>query len=186
MAIALRLTSDAKRTKRALSRIRKHRVHNAQRKIMDEGGKLAKQAFVREWNAVFDERKRSFPRAVLRVRKSYVNFTTGRVVRPTVLRNIHANDLLRLQLRGGTRKPKGEWLLVPLKKGQRRPRRRYVRGQAVVKYLKRGPDTVYGILVKRAHIRRRFSIRTVERRVERVLPRVAERILRAELRRPVS
>ena len=185
MAIQVRLTSNAKQVKRALKRIRRHRVFNAERQIMDAGANLAKQAFSKEWRATFDEKRRTFPRAVLRVRKSYVNFSTGRIVRPGLLRNIGANDILLLQIRGGVRRPKGQWLLVPQKKGQRKPRRTYLRGQAVMKQLKRG-DQLYGVLTKQARIPRRFSIRAVERRVERVLPRIAERILRAELRRPVT
>lgn len=186
VAIQVRLTSNAKAVKRSLKRIRRHRVFNAERQIMDAGANLAKQAFIREWNAVFDERRRTFPRSVLRIRKSHINFTTGGNVRPALLKNIGANDLLRLQLRGGVRKPQGEWLLVPFKKGQRKPRRSYIAGNFVVKSLKSGRNTVYGVLTKRAQIPKRFSIRAVERRVERVLPRVAERILRRELRRPIT
>ena len=186
MAIRVRLTTNAKEVKRALKRIRRHRVFNAERKMMDAGANLAKQAFVKEWNRTFDVRKRSFPRSVLRIHKAHINFNTGRINRPARLFNFAANRVLLLQIRGGVRKPKGRWLLVPQKKGQRKPRRTYIRGKAVVAYLKTKDDRLYGILAKQARIPRRFSIRAVERRVERVLPRVAERILRAELRRPVT
>ena len=186
MAVAIKLTSNAKAVKRKLKKFRRHRVFNAERQIMDAGAQLAKKTFVRQWKREFDVRRQSFPKAVLRVRKSYINFSTGNVIRSALLRNASANNLLLLQMFGGIRKPRGQWLLVPQKKGQRKPRRRYVRGQAMMKYLKRSPDTVYAILTKQARIPRRFPIRIVQRRVERVLPRVAERILRAELRRPVT
>ena len=186
MAIQVRLTSNAKQVKRALKRIRRHRVFLAEKKTMDAGANLAKQAFVKEWNRTFDVRKRSFPRSVLRIRKAHINFNTGRVNHPARLFNFAANRVLLLQLRGGVRRPKGEWLLVPQKKGQRKPKRTYLRGRAVMVPLKTKADRFYGVLTKTARIPRRFSIRAVERRVERVLPRVAERILRAELRRPVT
>ena len=182
--IELKLTSNAKEVRRKLKRIRRHRVFLAEKKTMDAGAKLAKEAFVKEWRRAFDVKKPTFPGTVLRIRKSHVSFNTGVLNRPARLINVGAGKVLLLQMQGGTRKPRGRALLVPVA-SKRKPRNpTFRRGKAIVISMPRS-ERLYAVLARQVRIPRRFSLSRVERRVERAMLRVGERILRRELARSV-
>ena len=120
-------------------------------------------------------RRRTFPRNVLRVGKSYVR--QGIVARPSRVFSIAADELLEDQIRGGTRRPTGghRRLLVPENK-RRRPRKNIYRAD---KYLfaarKRGPSKYVGTLERKVRIPRRFDLERALRRVgEGASPRIGE------------
>ena len=181
MAVRIRIDSNARAVKRELRRLRRKGVFAAEKSMMDTGAVLLRKSLERQWQADMSPKKKSFPRTVLRSAKSFVNFRTGRLKSPARVFNVAADDLLRLQIRGGTRKAKGRALLIP--PGGKRPRKgkRHSAGRFLWATRKRGPDRYIGVLEKSARIPRRWNIRAAIRRVERVMPRVARRALVKEL-----
>ena len=174
-----------KRLVRTLRRIRARSVPFAQKKATDRAGRLLIQAIQREWNRVFDARRKTFPRSVLRVQRARV--TGERVGKPTRVVNIAADALLSDQLRGGTRTPtKGRFLFVPADKRRRRSRTAVTfvtdDQKLVFQYRKTGNDRYIGVLKRKVKIPRRFTLRKPLQRIQRLLPRLLDQELRKEIR----
>ena len=181
MAVSIDLRVDAKRALRQLRRIRRKSIPFAQRQAMNDGAKALRTALIKQWRTDMDERRRSFPGQVLKVRRAFVSasqFKPARVV------SIGADDLLRLQIRGGTRRPRGRALFVrgtPRK--QRKSPKDFRAGKYVFVRRKRGNDKYKGVLESSVRIPRRYRIGLAVRRVQRIMPRLARRAINKELRR---
>lgn len=185
MPVRVSVDVQARRAVRQLARVRTKGVFAAQRATMTAGAALLLTALQRQWEADMAPRRRSFPRSVLRKHKAFVDFKTGHVKRPARVVSIAADDLLRLQIRGGLRLPKkGRSLLVPATR-RRSKAQLYRAGDYLFRPLKR-KDRYAGVLVRSARIPRRWRVAQAVRRVERLLPRVALRELRRELRSALS
>lgn len=186
--VQVTLTTNAKQAVRRLKSIRRKGVFAAERKIMDQGAALTLTALVAQWRRDFDVQRRSFPKQVLRARRSYVSFQTGVVRRPGRVVSIAADELLDLQIRGGVRRPQEARALF-IRATKRRPRkgaRTYRAGRYIWQDRKRGGDKYLGLLAPQARINRAWRIDIAVRRVERAMPRLAERIVDAELRSAIA
>ena len=182
MAVSLTVRVDARRALRRLRRVRRKAVPFAQRDIMNEGAKALKLALEKQWRRDMDARRKAFPRTVLRVRRAYVGRGT---FRPARVVNVAADELLRDQIEGGVRTPThGRSLFVrATRRKQRKQPRDFRAGRYVFRARKRGGDRYLGVLSRRARIPRRWKVRVAVRRVARVLPRIARRVVAAEVRK---
>ena len=138
MAVRVRLNTNGDEVKRDLKRIRRKGVFAAEKQIMDTGAVLLKQALEKQWRSDMDVKKRSFPSRIIRTTKAFVNFRTGGLVRPARVINVAGDRLLRLQIKGGIKKPRGKALLIP--PGKRPPKARRKRHSAG-KYLFENRET---------------------------------------------
>ena len=182
MAVRVSASVDIKRSIRQLQSVRVKGVFAAQKAIMTKGSDLMLASLLRQWRSDMVVRKRSFPKQVLRRRRANVDFKTGRIRRVGRVLSIGADDLLRLQIKGGTRRPRGRALFVRENTRRRAPRDGTFRaGPYVFRKLKR-KDKYLGVLADFAIIKRRWRIGHAVRRVERVMPRVALREVQRELR----
>ena len=185
----IEITADIRKLERDLARIRRRAIPFALKRATDETGQRlagSKGIIQREWNRAFSPRRKTFPGAIIRVRRAFVDRARGRISRPTRVINLESggiNDILRDQLEGRTRRPKkSRALLVP--EGGRRPRksaRRFVAGGYVFDKRKRGKDKYVGVLVDKAVIPRRFRLRRPLAVARRLMPRLLRKHLRREL-----
>lgn len=181
MAVRVRLNTNGDEVKRDLKRIRRKGVFAGEQQIMSEGAKLLVLALRKQWRSDMDSKKKSFPGTVLRRYKAYVNFRTGGLVRPARVVNTAGDRLLRLQIKGGTKKPRGKALLIPPGKRPRKDPKRHSAGKYLWAQRKRTKDKYVGVLQTTARIPRRWNVAAAVRRVDRLMPRVARRIFRKEL-----
>ena len=184
MPVQVSIRVDQRLT-RQLRRLREKSIPFGIKAGTDEGGRVLVRLIQKEWNRVFDVRRRSFPTRVIKVNRARVS--RGRVSRPTRVLNIAADELLSDQLRGGRRTPKNaRKLLVPAKKGQRRSRSAttFVTDEGFLfEHRPRSEtDRYVGVLKRSVKIPRRYSLRRPLARLTRLLPRLIDRALTKEIR----
>ena len=137
----------------------------------------------RQWHRDLPDarRKRTFPKNVIRVRKAFVN-RQGLVVKPARVVSVKGNDVIRLQRRGGVRKPHGKALFIPGggRRQVRRNRKNYRAGEYLFRHA-RGGDRYLAVFAKSAKYRPRFNPRSALARTARKAPRIAAREFDREL-----
>ena len=177
----LRVTGE-KKALRKLRRLRRKAVPFAIKKASDQAGRLLVTSFVQEWRRVFEVRRKTFPRSVLRVIKAGVS--GERVVRNTRVISFAAHDTLVTQLLGGVRKPqRSKTFAIPVGRPRvRRNPRNYVSGKYIFQARKTGKDKLVGHFEDAVKIIRRFNERRVLNRVQRAMPRLLREAVREETR----
>ena len=173
------------RALRELRRIRAKSIPFALKAAADQTAMFGKREIQREWSRVLNARRSTFPRGVLRVSRSRF----GRVDKPARLYNTEAGEkILRLQLRGGTRRPEdGKYLLIPVFRNRRKRRTNaYAAGEQGRRLLfasRKGPDVYIGALRRSVRVPRRFSLSPVLAKMDRIGHAHLLRAVRRELRR---
>ena len=150
----------------------------------DRAGRFFITRFQREWSRKLDAKRRRFPTQVLRVRPAHANPFYGIVDRPTIVFNIAADEALRAQLYGATRRPsKSRAFVVPAGKQRRISRRlkTYIAGRYIFAYNTRGSRYV-GTLAPSIKVDGTVNINRPIRETARVLPRLVQASLSSELR----
>ena len=188
LSVDLRGRGDrrVKDARRLLLRVRRRGVSFATKATLDSLARLLREALHRQYKRDMKGRRKTFPRAVLRARRSLVN-RDGVVVRPARVVNIAANEVLRRNIRGGLRRARGGRLFIPASWKPRRTSRKrageYEDKGKIWQSRRRGPDKFVATLARQARYKPRWRIRAAVRRVSRLAPRVAARELERELRR---
>ena len=182
MADFITVNVNADPAYRLLRRLRRKSIRFAAKAAMDEGAKLLREALIRQWRVDMEPLRRSFPGTVLKARRSFVG--QGKF-KPARVLSIAANELLKDQIKGGTRTPtRGRALLVRATKRKPRTRvRTYTAGGFVWQARKRGGNKYLGVLKGSTKIPRRYRVRKAVKRIERVFPRIVRKHLRRELRK---
>ena len=188
----IEMTADIDRLQRELAYIRYRSVPFAIKAATDEAGRLfagRNGAVQREWNRVFNVRRKNFPGGILRVRKAFVDRARGRISKPTRVVNIDKGsfeDILNDQLRGRRRRPKGSRaFVVPVRTARgrkiRKGPRRYRAGKYLFERRSRGPNIYVGVLADSVKIPKRFTLTKPLARIRRIMPRLLRKHLRREL-----
>ena len=150
----------------------------------DRAGRFFIKSLQREWNRKMDVKRRSFPRSVMRVKRALVNASAGIVVRPTEVRNIAADEALRAQIFGATRRPdKSRAFVVPTGRSRRISRRlkTFTAGKYIFAYNSRG-DRLVGTLEPRIRVDGTINLRKVANITARTFGRLLNASLARELR----
>ena len=160
-----------------LERVRRKAVPFAMKAALDMIAADLKVELVRQWQRDLPDarRKRTFPKNVIRVRRSFVS-RQGLVTRPARVFSAAGNDVIRLQTRGGIRKPHGRSLFIPSSgRRVRKGDRNYRAGPYLFRYTKRtkGDGTYAAVFAKRAKYRPRYKVRAALARTARKAPRIA-------------
>lgn len=184
--MAIGLSIEVKGLKALERRLRvkaPRRVDFATKRGLDAAAKELKAELYRQWLRTMTVRRRSFPRNVLVVKRSYVR--GGRVVRPAGVRSVGGDEALRAQARGAVRHPKGDVFRIPLGNARRlKPTGNYYANAGVLyEVRKRGPDRAVAVLAKSIRVPRRWPVARAVRDVNRRLPGIMAKRLAAELER---
>ena len=175
--------SPIRNPRNLLERVRKRAVPFAMKAALDMIAADLKLQLVRQWKRDLPRtrRRRTFPRNVIRVRKAFVN-KQGLVVRPARVVSVAGNDVIRLQMRGGIRKPHGKALFIPGggKRSVRRSDKNYKAGQYLFKHMRSG-DRYLAVFAKSAKYRPRFNPMPALNRTARKAPGIAARRFEKEL-----
>ena len=154
------------------------------KKASDQAGVALVAAFNAEWRKKLKQKRTTFPKRVLRVLRARV--TGEHISRNTRVVSVGGDEVLSLQIRGGTKRPRGKALLVPPSSSRRKPRKgqkRYSAGKYLFKPNKgRRKDAYVGHLESTVHVKRRFSERRILERTRVILPRLVRSELRKETR----
>ena len=189
MAVEITLTNNGKDVRRQLKRIRAKSVHFAEKRMMETGGGVLKRELIRQWDTDMGKKRKAplrgnFPS--LLVSKAFSSPTR---YKPAVVKSNQRVDdrILTRQIKGGIKKPKGKNLLVPdeptEKRQKPRPKGVYKAGKHLF-IARKGSDKgqYYATLAPTANVPKRWNIHAAVRRTEKRMPRLAERILKQELR----
>ena len=181
MPVGITITADARATIATLRVFRERAVPFGVKKGLDDAGFFLKERISEQWGKQMDARRKSFPRSVLRVRRAKVvpgGVTTSRVY------NASADEALRAQTRGATRRPaKSRFFYVPAggRRSRKVPPNAFVSNNAVFVRQKRGLKWV-GTMAADIRVPAQFSIAPAVRRARHYAPKAVEKALREELR----
>ena len=124
----VRVEVDARRFRKEFRELKNKAFANAFRDANDAAGYAYKRAFSRQWKRSLNVKRKNYIRGALTVRKSFVDFNTGLVKKPTVVvSRPFADELLRTQIYGNpSRNPRTGRRWFVQAEGVRKSKKTYV------------------------------------------------------------
>lgn len=177
--VAINVKSDVRKLSRRLNRIQRQQLPFATSLAINKTLARARQIVHDEWQKQYADsprRKKSFPKQVLRWRRSTKQRLVG------VLMNVAADDVLRLQMRGGTKTARGSALRVPASNAPRRSKKVPFRAGKYLFLPRKGKDRYVGTLEKSVEVPRKFNLDRALRQIRQAFREELDKAIAKALR----